>query len=411
MELSVYKQFQQSAPDKRSNDIPVYGLKNDLQDLISELTKRQQTQHDYVVSTMFAVASECLGKKVTIDSGDWLNHPSIWVVLVGSSSMGKSNPEKWLNKPIEARQNGNFKDYERAMKEYHENKEAGDMPTWKQFFLSDTTYESICSALHDNSNGLLLAPGEAISFIGNIDRYNSGKTGNINKFCDIWDGKTIPYNRRGGSFNIEAPFLSLLGGVQDELLTDILTPNIVKMGLGQRILFSFPEQSGEIPTRKRIPISGALEELWSNLVEAMLKESTIITLNDKAQDLYDEFYKYTYECENLCRGLVGPMYGKLRINVLRWAGIAHFLSNYADSVFINGEEMQYSIDCMHYFERNWLKAYNSVSGRIETMPKNLSKEDMIRYLHQLNPKAKQVSISDICGVSKQYVYKVLNGGD
>lgn len=409
MEQSTAKKLQLT-PLQSKGPLPIYGLRKDIQSLIEERAKHD-THRDFCLCSLLAISAVCLSQ-ITIDSGDYKNHPTVWFLLVGSSSYGKSPVVDFFNEPLKVLQDAGDKEYQAQYDAYEESGAKGGVkkPTAKRYYTTETTFEGMIEELYYNKR-LLIKAGEAGAFYGNLDKYGS-KSGVLSRYCDLVDGRDIPYDRKTSrSFNLTDYRLSFIGETTDESLSEVLTKNMFKSGYAQRHLIAFPEP----PTKEEAlnvnfdPIPSTYKEIWKKEVDKMLSlpEQTI-TLDPDALEVYHKFKVWTKEKNFNAPKYVGPMYSKLNAWLLRIAGIVHFLSDNASSLFISASEMNYVVDLIHGFIKGWLKAFKWVDGSslFNRPPKQ---SELIRYLHHINPKATQNMIADAVGCGQPYVSQVLKG--
>lgn len=338
----------QLSPLQDNGLLPIYGLRKEIQSLIEERAKHD-THRDFCLCSVLAISAVCLSQ-ITIDSGDYKNHPSVWFLLVGSSSYGKSPVVDFFTEPLKALQEASDKEYQAEYDAYEESSSKGGVkkPTAKRYYTTETTFEEMIEELYFNKR-LLIKAGEAGAFYGNLDKYGN-KSGVLSRYCDLVDGRDIPFDRKTSrSYNLTDYHLSFIGETTDESVSEVLTKNMFKSGYAQRHLIAFPEP----PTREEAlkvnfePIPMTYREFWKREVEKMLAlpEQTI-TLDSEALEVYHKFKIWTKAMNYNAQKFIGPMYSKLNVWLLRIAGIVHFLSDNASSLFISGSEMSYVVDLM-----------------------------------------------------------------
>ena len=75
--------------EKQISELPIYGLPQEIQDIIISISKGFQSPREFAVVGTFAVISVVIGKMVTSFDGIYENLPSIWVGIVAPSGCGK----------------------------------------------------------------------------------------------------------------------------------------------------------------------------------------------------------------------------------------------------------------------------------------------------------------------------------
>lgn len=139
-------------------------------------------------------------------------------------------------------------------------------PKPKQIFTSDATWEALSKVLEDNENGVLFFKDELIAWVNSMDQYRS-KGSDRQNWLSIWSGEPIIINRKEERINIPRPFVNVIGGLQPDVLEQLIKSNI-NDGFIDRILFSFPDSS---------------PSYWS---EISLREETMLNYQKVIYELY-----------------------------------------------------------------------------------------------------------------------------
>lgn len=389
-----------------TNLLPTHGLNGKLQELIKTYTAVMQVPQDYFTCSMFSVASTLIGNKVTVWNGTYPNNPNIWLILVGNSGIGKSAPIKMLMQPIADTQNDNYEQYKSEMREWRKCKDEDkpDKPHLKQFYVSDTTPEGLYKVLAENPNGLLLYRDEIKGFFDDMGRYN--KSGEESNYLSIWDGTTVTINRKNDEpLYIKHPFLSMIGGTQPGLLKQMFSERLLQSGFLQRILFCYPEATFSHYSNKQLPQT--CQVTWNDYCHKLMQiPQCTLTLDGGAAKLYETYYNELQDKMPSADEYVISMYNKLQISVLKWSVVAHFLGDDMDVAEVTENDMGYSVDCMEYFERNWMKVYD----KLHQDKQKPTREQCIKYLGEYYGKAlNQSKLAEALGVTQPRINQIING--
>lgn len=200
---------------------------------------------DFLYSTYLAVISALIGNRYKIKGIGWEERPLLWVAIVGDSGVKKTPAITAMMKPLEKYNKQLFDVYRKKLKEHKELKSSGeksDAPIAKQLLVDDTTIEALCKIMEHNPDGLFLIKDELMGLIYDSQRYN--KNGQEEKLLSIFSGKQIIINRKSDdSYSvIDHPFLTLLGGIQPAVLSQLFTENRLNNGFIYRLLFCFPDK-------------------------------------------------------------------------------------------------------------------------------------------------------------------------
>lgn len=391
-----------------SNDaslLPTHGLRENLQKLIKTYTKVMQVPQDYFTCSMFSVASTLIGNKVTVWNGTYPNNPNLWIILVGNSGIGKSAPIKMLMQPINEAQSENYRQYKSELKEWKKcaDEDKGDKPHLRQFYVSDTTPEGLYKVLGENPNGLLLYRDEIKGFFDDMGRYN--KSGEESNYLSIWDGTTVTINRKNDEpLYIEHPFLSMIGGTQPGLLRQMFSERLLHSGFLQRILFCYPDATFRHYSNMQMPQS--CFQIWTDCCKKLMQvPQNTLTLDAGATSLYETYYNELQDKMPGADEYVISMFSKLQISVFKMSVVAHYLGNDADVMEVTEDDMRYSVDCMRYFEKNWLKVYD----KLHHDKNKPTREQCIKYLGEYYGKdLNQSKLAEALNVSQPRINQILN---
>lgn len=179
----------------------------------------------------------------------------------------------------------------------------------------------------------------------------------------------------------------------------------------QRCMFLWPDfcekQKYSIATLPPEHIS-AYEDYINRLLS--IPEGNIISLSDKAESLYAEFYNDNVDKANAEEvDFIKEVYAKLDIIVLRIALMVHGMKIVCDGITsdtIDPETMEYAIRVTEYFRATALKVYDQLS--VNTGSK-ITTKDIIYHLRYECGITNQSQIAKFLNVSQQYVNKIFSG--
>lgn len=143
-----------------------------------------------------------------------------------------------------------------------------------------------------------------------------------------------------------------------------------------------------------------------------------LLLSTEAKVLLTEFNKETAKKERDADPWVASILSKIRIQIEKWCAITHILScgesagageyfALPTSTIISAEEMQYSIECMYYFEDCGYRMLQQMKGNSSN---KLTKAQLIAELAKRTERQKLniQKLADAIGVSRQYISKIVN---
>ncbi len=224
---------------------------------IEDITERMQCPPDFPAVGAIVALGELVGRKIGIRPkrhDDWVVVANIWGCVVGRPGLMKTPALEQVLIPLrrlvaeaqgryeaEIREHGisaMLKTQRKKLAETKigkclkaENEEAAravaeafagaedDEPVLRRYEVNDATIEKLGVLLAENPNGLLLFRDELSGFLRALDREE--KAGDRAKYLEMWAGTgELTYDRIGrGTVRIPSNTLSILGGIQPDLLT------------------------------------------------------------------------------------------------------------------------------------------------------------------------------------------------
>lgn len=410
----------QHSLDSPPKELPIHALRWEVQKIIKHYAEVYQCPQDFITSAVFGIVGTMCGRHVTIFDGKYRNHPSLWICHVAPSGSNKSSPIKALMQPLYQEEGRRYKEFREKYKEFKRNSEAEE-PSLIQLMVSDVTPEGlykIFDGKDESKDGLLLYRDEIKGFIDDMGRYHN--SGEVSNYLSIWDGTAFSVTRKTQPpIYIGNPFLCIMGGIQPDVFCEAFKRELAGIGFVQRWLFVYPdviEKALYSETTLKVEYEMAWKEIFSKLLNISDVE---LTLSPGAKEVYIVYYNETIKRTDDSDSYMSSMLSKLRIYVLKWCAVTHILacmeSAGAGQYFvlpsskeISAEEMEYSVECMRYFEHCGTKALNLIRG--DNLPKKLSQEQLVGELvaHIGVDRINITRFADALQVSRQYVSRIVN---
>lgn len=390
--------------------LPIDGLTESLQRLIKNVADVYQLNQDFVGASLLTVAGAAMGNKFKLET-EFTDVPMLWTILVGYSGLGKSEPISAMAQPLIDENNERLEGYRAAMRAWRQAKdETAPKPIFHQCYLNHDTPEAAFKALADNPNGLLQYSDEILTFMGSFGRYNNGGTADESTYLSIWSHKPLLITRKTEDpIMVQSPFLSLIGGIPDELLGELFTKRRSVSGFAQRLLFVFPSViKKKHYTSTKVQKPDMTE--WHSLIKRLMGASeTTYTLTPEAYEKYNEYRNSLSDKMDAQPNAIKSLYAKLMIYAARFAIVAHVLGDDAESTQISENDMEYSIRCMGYFEDCWRRVYKMSGAGYKRPP---SATETIQYFWEYakkrNPQLTEQQVADAFGGSRQQVHNAIS---
>jgi hypothetical protein len=266
-------------------------------------------------------------------SGNWWEHPRIWTLLVGGSSLKKTPTFNDATRPLERHQNDLRRDYEARLRDYEAAKKAGDKTVEKpepppRYVVWDTTTEKLGEILARDDHGLLVKRDEFSGWIGGMEKYSNSSRGagaDRGFWLQAYDGGPHAVDRiTRGEIYIGNLSVSLLGGIQPARLAEL--GGLTSDGLLQRFIPIMMRAS----TLPQDCESDDWEKYHALIYKLIKAKHQRLLLSNNALRMMNNLRAHLHELEQAAGGLADGLQafiGKLPGTAGRLAVILHMASN------------------------------------------------------------------------------------
>jgi hypothetical protein len=405
-----------------------------LREFIFQHSQSIQCPEDFMATSVLAVAARCLGTSRCIDLGaGWKELPNQYYCIVAPPSSGKSPASKRVLAPIRRMQKTDALRYKDEKRNYQtdyrvwkvedrEARRAGEESPQEphyprsiiHYWVSDITVETVALRLHDNGDNIRHDPSllyyrdEILAWIKSLNAYRGGKGGDREFFLSCWSNEDVKVDRKtdNETLIVSSPALTILGGIQPDLLNELSNDSGKDDGFFARLLFSFPNTTlGFDPTSSFVP-DNDLEVAWETISRRLLSLSPEevpgqsidaisreyqpkpIMLSDEARLIWNRWQLQDNEIINnpkFPKNLVSA-WGKHRAILARLALVMHYIhgasiteEDYDIDQPISAPAMQAAIAIMSYFRSHFQRVlkrihYSPEERRLETFVKHVIDE-------------------------------------
>lgn len=394
----------------RNNHLPIDTYGKLAKSLINEFSQAYKANVDAIAAIILLIVGGGANRKTTIRAWNYINRPCFWLAIVERSGSNKSEPMSRLMKPLAAINKDLIREYNKAYTNFASSGSKGTPPARQKIIISDSTPEIRYQLMV--ANGLVLVRDELNGFFKDIGRYSS--SGEVENLLSTWSGQGFPVDRvNAASFEVENPFLSIVGGIQPMVLAEAFgAKGFAESGFIPRWLFVVPTDSKVPDSVSEKLIDKDLENEWYSLIMSLWRmERREFRLSTEAEQAYQGYMKRTSEIMNApdCEDAVRANYAKLRIHCLRFALVIHLLKYGANAVDeVDRKTMDSAIrtcDVFAYWNRQALSLISGTEAK-----KSISNAELLRLLCERYNVTSQSELARLIGRSQQYVSKVLNDG-
>lgn len=286
------------APPHRFMEFPTHVLPAPVRGFVRRVAEALPCPEDYVGVACLVAAGTLIGRSHVVEvKGGWPEQASIYAAIVGSPGVLKSPAMKAALRPFKEVARTLLEDFrsrEEAWRVEHAKyklllqvwkqrqrelaKDAAALgvppaledppacpprPRLEKVWTGDVTTEELGSML-EGSRGVLLFRDEIAGWVRDMNRYSGGSGGDREKFLTAWGGEWDAVDRKGASEKpllLDHAFLSILGGVQPDLLGVFKEREGKQDGFKERLLLSYP-QTDRAPALNDLVVDAGVLASW-----------------------------------------------------------------------------------------------------------------------------------------------------
>ena len=411
------------------SEFPIDLLPKILADYVKGLAEQTGFDSSFVSLSLLVTVASAIGMSHILEEAYGEKAPCIlWGILIGWSGSGKSpiweevnqfiferdkkleienkknhainNNRKAQYKLLKTEYDKEFRAYIKELRDIGEivddvdNIQFRDPPTYpsllakKRNFVSDPTYESIMPILSENPRGLVLTKDEIQGWFGGFDKYTrktSLPTDNSG-WLECYGGRPDRIDRKTDNtqIRIAAKAVSVLGGIQPELLQLVLDKHKRSSGLAARLLMVWPDRKIVYKKdRKKIDekIRNEVRNLFEWLYDLPFMTDSAgdpspakLTLSKPAQKAFDEFQDEYSLLIHRSFGDENAAFSKLKSLPLRFAIIFHLVKCYEKKMItdtVSLDTINSAIELTRWFTNETLRVYYLLDRKHEYFVKQL----------------------------------------
>jgi hypothetical protein len=366
-------QVSQSQPE----DFPIFSLPEPVLSLVAEAASALGVDWAMVAGPCLAALAGCIGnrRRIIVKPG-WCEPSVLWIVTVIRSG-GKKTPAhdlvlQYLHEREAAKvenEKASREEHEEQMREWQSSSrdDRGDPPEKpepvERLIVSDVTTEALL-AVHERSPlGLLLYRDELGGWFHGFNQYKpGGKGSDAQTWTEMHQGKPALVDRKGSAtLSVPRAAVSIVGGIQPELLRKELCGDHLFDGIASRILFVVPHETPKEWTDTTV--SETTLHSWTNLLDQLLAlkpndDGTPVDLpmTDEAKIIFTEHYNEHGQHEYVEDGPLQAAMSKLEATTARLALVFQLVSD-PQSITVGVDAMRAGIEISGWFEGQARRVY------------------------------------------------------
>jgi hypothetical protein len=269
---------------KEKNPYPIHAFPKELQQIMLQYSEINRFPISYVGSVVLATVSTAIGNAMKMQlTTEYATSLSLYIALVGEPGTSKTWTIKKMAAPLFKRDKELQEMYQAMLAAWTEEKEDFELshkgtftkpqPKEKQLYVDDTTMEALIKAFASNPQGVISWRDELIELFNSLNAYRGGG-GDGQKLLKFFDGSFVRVNRSSGeSVTVENPFITVVGGIQPDVLKMMASNGRLGDGTMGRFCFDYPTNQNR-PDR----------------INEVMHENTI--------ERYDEIIRYIFNLPN-----------------------------------------------------------------------------------------------------------------
>ncbi|MCF6147657.1 MAG: DUF3987 domain-containing protein [Candidatus Kuenenia sp.] len=350
---------------------PVDIFPSDLKEFFHKVSISMDIDQEVVAGIAMCIISASIGNSTIMSPKPGYEvAPFLWIGVVLPSGSGKSPVFDFLAKPIMRKQSEAYQKYKQKMKEYKtalrkfkkevNNTEEPEEPVLEQYYISDTTVEALAEVFEHQPRGVLNYQDELSSLIFGMNQYKNN--GNDRQhYLQLFNCKSWKINRKTGTKFIPNTGMSIIGGIQPDVVPLVFKESSFLDGFIQRFIFVCPNDRPMSFNRDYLKQEDCI--YWDNLLrwcydipllidEVGFIKPRRISLDEEALKSWESFYSDYAELTTILPTKIKGFIPKLYLFSLKFAGILHIVKSFNDkhiSDVVDEKTTSEAIELTKYF--------------------------------------------------------------
>ena len=378
--------------------------------LIEEGFLHKRIPKEYTLSSILFAVSSAIGKHFYIEELGYKNYANSYFLIVGSRGDAKSEAINLAKKPITEFDNKHYKKYQEEVELCAEDED----PPRKQLLIQNATIEKAQHIHFQNLSGVGVYYDEVRPIIQKMINPNSRDGVEwLVFFLEGFTNNVIDISRKTTeSFRIESGYVTMIGGIQNQFISDLHNDSLVASGFIDRLLFTTQITRNTTISSKTMSMnsienySRAVTNLLDYKLQSEQADETIkerrLLMTDSAKDLLRSYSQTLLDRKEQSESPMKEYYSKLMIYLHKLSIICFLMRNAKESTFkssLESEDVTFAIELIEFYQLNF-KAIISLN--------KVSEEPPLKSLIQLakKNKAPQKAVVEVSGFSKGQVSKL-----
>ena len=391
--------------------LPIDGFRPCVQRILNSVAYDFDCHRDKAVMAALMTVAGTVGKKATLVSGKYRNHPQLYGVLVDRPGGVKSIVNNYFLRPLEYL-NRNAKDrWNRKKRELLLDDPNAEVPLPSIYMTKDVTPERLKQLLVSSKTGIFEFHDELAGMFADFGKYSKTGSSDMEMRLSLYNGQVEAPDRKGDDeflIEPEETSYSLYGTIQYKTLQRYFKPIVVECPSRKMRYSSIAENFTHDP------------EEWKTIIYDLDKvpDGREYFLSQGAIERYDKFFNEIIDKLNADPEGADFLTQTLRRagqNCLRLSLVIHLLNDWHE-VEITPEEMDMAVRMMRVFCKNaeicYHKIYEEDKKKEEKKP-TITLSNQVRQFYMLMSMQgktaadiNQSALAKMFGCSQAYINKV-----
>jgi hypothetical protein len=251
---SFARSFADESPENAAPLYPCDTLPEPCRRFVEDGARALGAPPDLIAPGLLAFAGAALGNRHSLElKAGYQQRAGLYVGKIAPPGMVKSPALELARYPLDVAQRAaaerfhtRLEAYEADLQRWENTKrsERGEKPVrplMEHFYTTNATIEALAPMLAQSA-GVALIQDELVAWVKSHDAYRGGRGGDRQQYLSAWAGAAMKVDRKGGDpLFVPWPTLSVVGGIQPELLPDLADEAGRRDGFIERILWCWPD--------------------------------------------------------------------------------------------------------------------------------------------------------------------------
>lgn len=331
------------ASDMSRVPYPVDALPEPLRSFVHEAARCVGCPPDMVAVPLLIYAAGTIGSsyRIRIKRG-YEKHAVLWGVVIGAPGSGKSPADSLAREFIDVLQLAAFErwedehrawvaDHKMWEKDVKKNAFAEEPiePVLEHFYTTDATIEAI-SEIVKTSPGIVATHDEIVGWVKSMDAYSGAAGRERAVYLELWAGRSLKTDRKSkdkGPLMAANPVVCVVGGVQPDLLDQLVGEAAKDDGFVDRFLWSWPDASPTEWSEDEVDewTRSGVQQVFSRL-RFVNPERQPVVLCDEAKAFWRSWYNRNAAQIKTAPPRMAGIYAKADVHLARMTLLLHVLS-------------------------------------------------------------------------------------